>query len=147
MPTEYEYDSRGNQIKMLTSYNSDYYNSSSLYEYEYDANGRQVRQTYYSEGVLQSISCTEYDDYGNIIRAIEYYTEESEYQVNQITEYEYIELQDYLTAKTSIDEKEIEFVNTEPIETILSGLGISDVGSGAVLNETAEGTEAAGKTI
>lgn len=147
MLTEYEYDSRGNQIKMLTSCNYDYYTSNSLSEFEYDTNDRQVRQTYYSEGALQSISCKEYDNYGNISRAITYYTEESEYQVSQITEYEYIELQDYLTAKKSIDEEETTFVNTEPIETILSGLGISDAESGAVFDETVEGTETAGKIL
>lgn len=138
MLKEYEYDSRGNQTKVSTSYNYDYYNSSYLSEYEYDTNDRQIRQMYYSDGALQSISCTEYDDYGNVIRAIEYYIEESEYQTNGITEYEYMKLQDYLTAKESIDEEETELVNTEPIETILSSLGISDAESGAVLEETTE---------
>lgn len=126
MLTEYEYDSRGNQIKVSTSYNYDYYNSSSVSEYEYDINDRQVRQTYYSDGALQSINCMEYDDYGNIIRTIIYYTEESEYQTNGITEYKYMKLQDYLTAKESIDEEEIEIVNTESVENILSSLGIPD---------------------
>lgn len=145
--TEYEYDSSGNQIKMSTSCNYDYYTSNSVSEYAYDTNDRQVRQMNYSEGALQSISCTEYDNYGNTIRAITYYTEESEYQVDRITKYEYMKLQDYLTAKTSIDEEEPEFVNTEPIETILSGLGISDAESKAALDETAEGTETEGKVL
>lgn len=122
---EYEYDSRGNTIKESTSYNYDYYSINSLVEYEYDASDRRIRQTYYSDGALQSINCMEYDDYGCIFREIEYYTEESEYQTGRITKYEYMELQDYLIAKDSIDKEEVEIVNTESVENILSGLGIS----------------------
>ncbi|MCM1388153.1 MAG: hypothetical protein NC231_12565 [Bacillus sp. (in: Bacteria)] len=120
--TESEYDNRGNMIKQSTESKYDYYTASYLSEYEYDTDDRQVRYTYYSDGVMKSMSCREYDEHGNMIKDISYNTDET---WAGITEYKYMALQDYLAAKESIDQEEIEAVNTESVETLLSDSGIA----------------------
>ena len=127
---EYEYDDHGNITKKSTSYNSDYYSNSDLSEYEYDADDRLVKETNYSysaDGVIERVEYSGYDEYGNRIISIYYST----YGL-QITEYKYIEQKDYLASKGSIDGEEIEIVNSELIENILSSLGI--ISQAKVLN-------------
>lgn len=128
---EYGYDERGNTIKEShIDYFYEMYNYSS--EYEYNADDRMVKETYYSysaDGAIEFITCKEYDEHGNNIRAI-YYTADGV----RLTEYKYIELKDYLASKDSIDNEEIAMVNIEPVENILSGSG--------TLNTETEGTEA-----
>lgn len=122
MSQEYEYDDRGNMVKKT----SNYYNlgSNSLVEYEYDADDRLVKQTSYSNGAIECISSMEYDDYGNNIKIIDYNSDET---LSSIVEYDYIELQDYLASKESIDKQELEIVNTEPLENILLDAGTSNM--------------------
>lgn len=130
---EYEYDNRGNMIKYL--YN--YYNidSSNLDEYEYDDNNRYVKQISYSDGTIESITCWEYDDFGNTVKMIRYNADES---LSCIIEYEYMELQDYLAAKESIDQEEIAILNVEPLENISSIAGTSNA---EMESAEADGTE------
>ncbi len=119
---QYEYDSRGNLLKI--SY--DYYtiDSSSLHEYEYDEEDREVKHTYYSDGALETISCWEYDDYGKLVKRMEYSTDEAS---SYIMEYTYMKLQDYLSAKESIDQEEPEVANTQPFKDLLSIPDASEV--------------------
>lgn len=146
---EYEYDTNGNKIKDISP--SDGSTVISEYENEYDENGNLIKYTcnsafedgeifatdlceykyddenrLLSETLYDAMDCIiykEYDAHGNTIRHIQYTTDD--FFPSFCTEYEYMELQDYLDAKESIDAEEVECVNTESIESILSGLGIS----------------------
>ena len=117
---EYEYDGHGN---MLKESHIDYYNHMRWsFESVYDVDDRIVREMSYSyvddSDVIESIICREYDVYGNQIKTYYYSTDGMKF-----TEYEYIELKDYLATKEAIDQEEIEFVNVEPVENILSSSG------------------------
>lgn len=118
---ENEYDANGNIIKYIcNSMNEDGTElGTDLSEYKYDAENRLFSETFYDS--MGEIIYYEYDEHGNNIRHIQY----DEFLPSFCAEYKYMELQDYLDAKESIDAEEVECVNTESIESILSGLGIS----------------------
>lgn len=121
MMEAYEYDAEGNRTK----WESNYYNlnSSSLWEYEYDGENRQTKQTGYKDGVMDSVKDLEYDDYGNMVRETNY---DGNGALVSIIENEYIELQDYLASKESIDQEEVKIINIEVPENTLPDAGVSD---------------------
>lgn len=123
---ENEYDENGNIIKYTCNHADEDGEvfSTDLCEYKYDDENRLLSETIYDwSGVIYH----EYDEHGNNTRHIQYSTDD--FFPSFCAEYKYMELQEYLAAKESIDAEEIEIetviANGESIESILSGLGIS----------------------
>lgn len=135
---EYEYDDRGNKIKESTVYYG--LGSSYLAEYEYDADDRLVKTTNYSKGEITSISSIAYDEHGNAVKLVnkESDNDYSDSLFAPIVENRYIELQEYLGSKESIDKQEIEIVNTEPLENIVLDAGTSNVETEGTEDEKTE---------
>lgn len=125
--SEYEYDDRGNKIKESTIYYG--LDSNYLDEYEYDVNDRLIKTTSYSKGEITSISSIEYDEHGNAVKMVNMESDNdgSSGLFSPIVENRYIELQEYLASKESIDKQELEIVNTEPLENILLDAGTSNM--------------------
>lgn len=123
---ENEYDENGNIIKYTCNHADEDGEvfSTDLCEYKYDDENRLLSETIYDwSGVIYH----EYDEHGNNTRHIQYSTDD--FFPSFCAEYKYMELQEYLAAKESIDAEEIEIeiviANGESIESILSGLRIS----------------------
>lgn len=135
---EYEYDDRGNKIKESTIYYG--LDSNYLDEYEYDMNDRLVKTTSYSKGEITSISSIEYDEHGNAVKMVnkESDNDDSSSLLAPIVENRYIELQEYLASKESIDQQELEIVNTEPLENIVLDAGTSNVETESTEDEGTE---------